>query len=569
MTPSQFKEFAISLVATNVFSSNFFFWQQSGYFAGAAELKPLLHTWSLAVEEQFYLFFPLLLIFLNKLSRKIIIWMIIAISIASLLMADIASRYYPSADFYLLPTRAWELGFGAILALSFGGRHIIEGKLAEIISGTGLAMILVSILIFDESFRHPSLWTVIPVLGTTLILLAASQETIVGKLLSLRPMVAIGLVSYSAYLWHQPLYAFARLSQPYPPSLPTMLVLAVLSLLLAALSWRFVEQPFRTKKAGRAIGRKAIFVLACAGSGAFIGLGLLGRYTHSQEHAFVASLAPDQLQAYTLIQRTEQENSGTKKLGGGPCIFSAVELDANVRKKIVACAERFGPGLLILGDSHAIDLYRSVVNNRPRPGFIVGLVSGGCRPYEELAVCEYYRQLLDYLEQSPGSFDLVIFEQAGFYLLKGKGYAEGDRQMFSLPVAKQLPDYRPDEARISAIANYLSKLSRRGRVVWLGPRLEPHIPQAALLRRGCNYPFKPRLGTERIFHRLDAAIERRLDNSSVRYLSQNDLLAFDFPGDFTTCKELYWSDGDHFSNAGERRFGARMRLVERLGLAGK
>lgn len=242
MVPSQMKDFSESLIAVSLFVSNILFWRESGYFDAVAELKPLLHTWSLAVEEQYYIFFPIFLILAWRFGRNRVFWMIAVMAAVSLLLSEWGWRNNPAANFYLAPTRAWELFAGSIAAFVVQKRGIQKNDLLALI---GLAAIIFSIFLYDESTPFPSVYTLVPVLGVVLLVLYAEKETFVAKLLSAKVFVGIGLISYSAYLWHQPLFAFARIRSLEHPSFLLMLTLSLLSLVLAFFSWRYIEKPFR------------------------------------------------------------------------------------------------------------------------------------------------------------------------------------------------------------------------------------------------------------------------------------------------------------------------------------
>jgi len=275
MLPESLDAFFESLLATNLFLSNVYFWSSSDYFGIAAEHMPLLHTWSLAVEEQFYVFFPLVLLALRRLGWSWTLVSILLLSVLSLGLAQWASSRFPSANFYLLPTRVWELGLGAALSLWCRNQRIRSALLRSIGALTGFGLICFAIIFFDEATPFPSLYALFPVFGTLMILACADSQNFVGRFLSLRPMVFLGLISYSAYLWHQPLFAFARIRSLDEPSKALMLILALSSLILAFFSWKFVEIPFRKRQL---LDRKKIFVfsvLATFGLGAF---SILGNY---------------------------------------------------------------------------------------------------------------------------------------------------------------------------------------------------------------------------------------------------------------------------------------------------
>lgn len=279
LTPDTFADYGKSLIATVLFASNILFWQSQGYFANDAELTPLLHTWSLAVEEQYYLFFPLFLMVAWRFGRNAVFWMIAGVAVLSLMASEIGWRAAPTANFYLIPTRAWELFAGSICAFLSQGQ---AQRSNQGLSLLGLVLILGAILGFDSSFPMPSLWATIPVMGTVLIIMYAAPGTWVAQLLSLRLCVGIGLISYSAYLWHQPIFAFARIRVSVDPHPVLLGGLAVLSLVLAYLTWRFVEQPFRRRPVPVLATRGAVFGASLVGGLIFaaIGFGALRLPTH-------------------------------------------------------------------------------------------------------------------------------------------------------------------------------------------------------------------------------------------------------------------------------------------------
>ncbi|HPQ96790.1 MAG TPA: acyltransferase, partial [Thiolinea sp.] len=214
LLPHELAGFGRSLVAVALFSSNILFWQESGYFAPDAELVPLLHTWSLALEEQFYLLFPLLLLAGWRLGLRRLAWLLGGIGVFSLVLAELGWRLVPDANFYLLPGRAWELLAGAGCALYRHSRPGEEGSSGPWLAGMGLVLLLGAVLWFDRGLPFPGLYALIPVGGTVLLILYASPDRGIGRVLACPLLVGIGLISYSAYLWHQPLLVFTRMQWP-------------------------------------------------------------------------------------------------------------------------------------------------------------------------------------------------------------------------------------------------------------------------------------------------------------------------------------------------------------------
>lgn len=251
LLPDGLTDFAGSILSSLAFGSNFWFWLSNGYWEEASALKPFLHTWSLSVEEQFYVVFPILLLLLWKYSFQSMMTVFLVIALASLLCAQVFSVNHPSFTFYLLPARAWELLIGAMLAkyeLDKGRNRL--SVLGLIMPVFGVLMIIGSVAMFNKNTLHPSLITIIPVFGTAFIILFANSNDICTRILSSKPFVKIGLISYGFYLWHYPVFAFARIHNSSPSNVEKIGWIA-LSLILAALTYYLVEQPFRRKFSSR------------------------------------------------------------------------------------------------------------------------------------------------------------------------------------------------------------------------------------------------------------------------------------------------------------------------------
>lgn len=247
LMPSDVKELSKSIMVVLVFASNIFFWRQSDYFDAETELKPLLHTWSLGVEEQFYALFPIFLMFAWRLGRKRIVVLLVIMALLSLALAEYATDRKPVASFFLLPTRGWELAMGALIAFYLEGKDRCQFPLAlqQILSLAGLGLIAYSLLVFTKETPFPGLYALIPTVGAGLIIVFALPGTLVGRLLVSRVLVGVGLVSYSAYLWHQPLLSFARHRSFTKPNDVVIALIVVLTFGLACITWRYVERPFR------------------------------------------------------------------------------------------------------------------------------------------------------------------------------------------------------------------------------------------------------------------------------------------------------------------------------------
>ena len=244
MVPFQLRDFSQSIIATLLFASNFYFWKKSDYFEADSESMPLLHTWSLAIEEQFYLVFPLLLLFLFRRGKKFLVTIVIAAGIASLLAAEYGWRASPAANFYFPTTRAWQLLAGALCAIYLQNK---KPKSDVALASIGLSFVIASIVLFGPNTPHPSALTLLPVIGVVLLLLFTDSENNIGRLLSLPILSGVGLISYSAYLWHVPLLAFLQIYFFSEPPLFAIYIAILATFILAYSSWRYIEQPVRKK----------------------------------------------------------------------------------------------------------------------------------------------------------------------------------------------------------------------------------------------------------------------------------------------------------------------------------
>jgi peptidoglycan/LPS O-acetylase OafA/YrhL len=255
LLPSDLMDYSRSVVSTNLFVSNIYFWKSSGYFAAAAQTMPLLHTWSLAVEEQFYVFAPLFLLLVYRFGRERWVICVVPPMLLSFAASVFAVFVGPTAGFFLLPTRAWELLLGSILALV---NRPIAGPswIRETMSALGVFLIAFGLLTLRDTDPFPGWNALFPCLGPGLIIQAAiGQKAITytpwaNRLLSLRPIVWVGLISYSLYLVHWPIAAFAQYRSLRGPTPVEAGLMISASLLFAWLSWRWIEQPFRRIRAG-------------------------------------------------------------------------------------------------------------------------------------------------------------------------------------------------------------------------------------------------------------------------------------------------------------------------------
>lgn len=244
MMPNTLRYFGGAALSTLLFISNIWFFQVIDYFNPAALKDPLIHTWSLAVEEQFYVFVPVLFGVLWRFGKSALFWVFAILAALSLSIALLTNTDQPMAAFYLIHTRAWELFAGVLAALVYPKLTVSDARAAKL-ANLGLVLILGGLGLIPAHVPWPGGWTIIPVAGTVLVLLFGQVPSLARSALTQRPLTVIGLISYSAYLWHQPMISFLDISGS-PLSGPLQISATLVAILTAAwLSWRFIEQPFR------------------------------------------------------------------------------------------------------------------------------------------------------------------------------------------------------------------------------------------------------------------------------------------------------------------------------------
>ncbi len=335
--PQDLVSFAKSVIAIPFFSSNFFFWSERGYFDNTVELKPLVHTWSLAVEEQFYIVFPIFLLLLKKYKQVFYSLLFI------IFFLSIGSSYYVTlihfdTAFYFPFTRAWELIFGSFAALILRYKPFeLKIFVAEFISVIGLCLIIFSINTFNSDTLFPYISASLPVLGAFLFIITSQNSYLIKNILSSRFIIFIGLISYSLYLWHQPIFAIARHKDFFEGNVEKLIAL---SIIISCISYFFIEKPFRKKNL---ISSKKILIYSISSSLILIIIGIFPIIKDGFPERYKKEDQP------LLTQLVSYKGYNEKRFDS--LNFKQFEKDSSYK-------------IVIVGDSHAKDLLNIIAESK-------------------------------------------------------------------------------------------------------------------------------------------------------------------------------------------------------------
>jgi peptidoglycan/LPS O-acetylase OafA/YrhL len=351
LLPHDLLSFSKSLIAASTFVANIFFWSERGYFGTSGELKPLLHLWSLSIEEQYYFLFPILLVLFarNRVVRNSLLLILLILSFSTCVW--LTSIHIDSA-FFLLPTRFWELLVGSFVAIylyeNSSANIDRSGKYLQMFYGVlGAFLIFYSVFTFDKKTVFPGYTAVMPVLGTALIIIFGKSDTLVGKFFGLKIFVFIGLLSYSAYLWHQPVFAFFRYSGLELTYISSFLLISII-FIISFFSWKYIEQPFRNQN----YNRKIIFCATFISIFLFIIIGL----TIIANKGFIQRYSKHD--ALILNNFVDANNYVSDRFDS--IKLTNFDLNDKTKKKI-----------LVIGDSYGKDLVNSVFESQLKSKIII------------------------------------------------------------------------------------------------------------------------------------------------------------------------------------------------------
>ena len=510
LLPFEMRDYSASLVGIVTGTMNIMVANKIGYFTPLAEAQPLLHFWSLMVELHFYFLIPVVfLIFKVPKARLIAVSLLFLISLG---YAQYRSLYAVNDAYYLLASRAWEFLAGVIAYLLMSSR-ILSYKRWYV--DIGLIIVGLYFAFFNSSYQHPSISTLPFITGLMPLLIFGSQfKGTIKDVLASEPAVYLGNISFSFYLWHN--LFIVGLSAFYPQTqLQDFLFVFLATLVFSHLTFTYIEQPFLANKISFKATKRPLALVITVLIACLLLVGLTGFKTKGFPDFWKSHSSEQSVKAYELYMLGQKY---AKPLEEASCVKSISSLDALKKVDLDACEMQFGKGVLVIGDSHAIGVFRALLADLKdqKNAFLIGLNKGSCKVYSDRPDC-FFNQLR--MDASPitKNFKKVIYAQRDFDLSKS-----------------------------NVASDFLSNLANSSKVFWLGPRFEPALEAKEFVSSGCDAEFK--FGSAKLSDLKNKNDQLKIQGInkpfSFVHAEQYDLAIY---GD---CSSLYWRDSNHWTQQG-------------------
>ncbi len=363
--PEETIDFGKSLLATLFYVSNLFFYTQSDYFASDLELSPLLHTWSLSVEEQVYLLLPVCLLLIYRSNARLVIPFLLALTVVSFVISEWMIGFDPDLAFYASPTRFFQFFMGGLVALSVTIKPTSR-SMAEFACVAGIAGLIYSIAVLSGESRFPGINALYPTIATVLVIYGGQYPGLLSSRVLANPLfIFFGTISYSLYLWHWPVVVFYKAQMGTTPDMSAQIILMIVCTTLGYLSWRFIENILRASNEGC----RPLRVLGMAGVST-LGIAFIAALFVSSE-GFPKRFSEEQAAWSGYIDYYPERNRR------GTCFMSDDNTVLNRKTCIKVTSDKHN--LLLIGDSHAAHFYSAMHDSLPDIN-VSQVTASGCRP---------------------------------------------------------------------------------------------------------------------------------------------------------------------------------------------
>lgn len=532
--PLELKNTSLQILYSLGFLSNFYFWKSEKNYSLEGLDSPFLHTWSLSIEEQFYIIFPLTLVLLKKKLGGFLIPVFLVLIIGNLFAGSLLSKHFSTFSFYMIIGRLWEFFLGSLTFLieKKSQNEKKSTSLSLFFSNLGIFLILFSLFFFQHNWSHPSFVTLVPLIGTVLILYFSDKKNFISSFLSFKPLVGVGLLSYSLYLWHFPILSLMNLINTNKIINFFEIKFLLITFTVSTISYFTVERKLRNKDTKF---RNVLFFV--------VGTSIL---------IFVINFIIVKNNGLVL-KKNELLNNGKKvTIVNEKCKFNKSSNDfINDEKffeQISYCKSKYGKAILIVGDSHGRDMF-NIFAKFSNQEFIIGLNQGGCRP--GLKDC-IYQNAYEFIKNNKNLIQKLIFTHRGAFFLTEQAEKNTDNIKRRLPI---------DEAQFNKTINYVKKLNEIYPLIFLGPHIEPGIVLNSI---AIDDLINKKLAKEYIHNinydmkEVDKILEDTLKYLNIKYISKIKLINFNFYRDYVVDGKLTFSDTDHFTDKGHEYFGKKI-----------
>ncbi len=533
--PNEYDYLSRANLSAIFFISNFFFWKNTDYFNELTSQSPLLHTWSLSVEEQFYIIFPILFIFFYKFkSKNIFFYFIIIISIISLLSANYLGKISPDPNFFFTTSRVFEIGLGALTAFVEKNNFFIKFKNniannfnLDFLNSIFLIALVLSFFYLDERMNLPNYYTLIPIFACSFIILFNHQKFFIYKILSNKFSSFTGKISYGMYLYHFPIIIFFN----YFDFHDFKVLLIFVIYLISYISWKYFETPFRNKN----IISKKVLIICILGSILIFITNFVNKEIVKNYLSFSIPL-----EYQNIIDKTKKESDII--LDDNDCKFikPIKTIDkSSFLKRIEICKKKYGDFLYLAGGSHVGDLYNSIYLNLPEEKFVVANISGSCAMYFKHESCDYDK-VLNFIIKNKNNIKYFFYTQIGSDYLKNF--------------------YGPDvETRhVNLIVSFLKKIKKNNiDVIWFGPQVQPNIEMNHKFIRSMKANNFNLYSLKHVY-KVDKYMKKVALENDIKFISKLEITKYDPKKDYLVNNNISYNDSDHWSFFGEKYFGEQI-----------